>query len=263
MNITKENIYGYIGSLVFCVIILLILWISVLKTIIPTEEEGILLNFGDINEASGMFEPRNMEDNNNIPVEPATPEIFPQAPAPEVAITQNIEQTASVDAENKKKEEEQKRLAEVERKRKEEEQKRQQAINNQVAGAFSTGNTQSQGQGTGTTGQGIQGSSQANSNSGAGSGVDGYGDFSLTGRSLGPGGLPRPAYSIQEEGLIVIDITVNKNGNVILATIGKGTNIDNKTMRESALEAAKKTKFNAISGNEDQSGKITYKYYLR
>ncbi len=266
MNLTKEKIYGYIGSLLLCALLLLMLWFSVLKTIVPAGEEGVLVNFGNVDEASGTFEPGNSGDNvSEVPVKPVVepvPESHskPTPPTPQTAITQNLEQTAAIEAEKKKKEEA-KRQAEAERKRKEEEQRRQQAISNQVAGAFGAGNTQSSGQGTGN-GSGNQGSPQGNSSQGANSGVGGYGDFSLSGRSLGPGGLPRPAYSIQEEGIIVIDITVDKNGNVILATIGKGTNIDNSTMRQSALDAAKKAKFNTISGNENQSGKITYRYKL-
>jgi TonB family protein len=251
MNLTREKIYGYTGSLIFCAIVFAILWFSVLKTIIPSQEEGILVNFGNVDEAAGLFEPQNTGNNgDNVSVEPETPKIStPATPStPRTVISQNNEQTVSIDTEKKKKEEE---------------QKRQQAINKQVAGAFGAGATSaSAGQGTGS-GQGNQGSLQGNSDHGANSGIGGYGDFSLAGRSLGPGGLPRPSYSIQEEGMIVVDITVNKNGNVILATIGKGTNIDNATMRQSALEAAKKAKFNAIPGNENQSGKITYRYYLK
>ena len=58
----------------------------------------------------------------------------------------------------------------------------------------------------------------------------GYGSFNLNGRSIGAGGLPRPAYTIQEEGRIVINITVDPKGNVIFAEIGKGTNIDNGSL---------------------------------
>ena len=85
--------------------------------------------------------------------------------------------------------------------------------------------------------------------------------FSLAGRSLSE--LPRPTVSIQEEGNIVVDITVNTDGNVISAAIGKGTTINDVRVRESALEAAKKAKFNSISGTVNQSGTITYRYSLR
>jgi len=282
MNITKENIYGYTGSLIFCLLLMLLLMCTVLKTVIPSQDGGgILVKFGNVDVASGTFVSAGTP-GPAIP-SPPTPPVSPKTPVSPTPITQNLEQTVSIDAENKKKaaeklraeQEEQKRLAE-ERKRKEEEQKRQQAINNQMAGAFGSGNTQSSGQGigtpgqgtgagqgTGTSGQGIQGSPQGNSTYGANSGVGGYGDFSLAGRSLGAGGLPRPAYSVQVEGIIVIDIVVDKNGNVISNMIGKGTTISDLTMRQSAQEAAKKAKFNVISGNENQSGKITYRYYLR
>jgi TonB family protein len=66
-----------------------------------------------------------------------------------------------------------------------------------------------------------------------------------------------------EYGTIVIDITVDPKGNVIFAGIGKGTNIGNTSMRQSAIDAAKRTKFNNISGNNNQSGTITYKYTLK
>lgn len=87
--------------------------------------------------------------------------------------------------------------------------------------------------------------------------------FNLNGRSLGPGGLPHPAYTIQEEGKIVINITVNPQGRVIFAEVGRGTNIDNASMRQSALEAARRATFNSISGANNQSGTITYVYKLK
>ncbi|MDR2388444.1 MAG: TonB family protein [Tannerellaceae bacterium] len=92
--------------------------------------------------------------------------------------------------------------------------------------------------------------------------MGGYGTFNLNGRSIGSGGLPRPEYSVQEEGRIVINITVDPKGNVIFAEIGKGTNIDNSSLRQSALNAARKAKFNTISGSNNQSGTITYNYRL-
>jgi TonB family protein len=88
----------------------------------------------------------------------------------------------------------------------------------------------------------------------------GYGSFNLNGRSVGSGGLPRPSYSGMEEGRIVINITVDPNGNVIKAEIGRGTSIDTPSMRKSALDAARRAKFNKIQGDNNQIGTITYNY---
>jgi TonB family protein len=61
----------------------------------------------------------------------------------------------------------------------------------------------------------------------------------------------------------VIDITVDPKGNVISAQIGKGTNIDTPSMRNSALKAARQAKFNSINGANNQRGTITYRYRLQ
>lgn len=151
------------------------------------------------------------------------------------------------------------RQAEAERRRQAEEQrKKEQAIRDRVAGAFGKNNSS---QGTGKTTTGNQGSPLGNADRGANKGV-GTG-FSLSGRSIGAGGLPHPAYTVQEEGRIVVNIVVDPAGNVIAADIGKGTNIDNASMRRSAVEAARRAKFNSIEGTNNQSGTITYMFRLK
>ena len=45
MKLNKDDIYGLVGSLVFHLILLLILAFTVLKTVVPDEEGGILVNF--------------------------------------------------------------------------------------------------------------------------------------------------------------------------------------------------------------------------
>ncbi len=275
MKYNKEKIYGFTGSTIFCLLILILLYFTILKTAAKTGEEGILVNFGNVDLASGTFEPRYQgESREVIPQEETAPPVQqPQhqpAEAPAV-ITQNNEETIAINASKKKEEErkqreaavaEQRRITEA-RQKAEAEQRRRDAINSQVSGAFGTGTSNQSSQGTGTSGSGNQGSTQGNSDTGAYTGVGGYGEFALNGRSLGSGGLPRPNYSVQEEGRIVINITVDPKGNVILAEIGRGTNIDNDSMRRSALEAARKAKFNSITGSNNQSGTITYKYNLK
>ncbi len=278
MKFDKNDVIALIGSIVFHLAILLLLYFTVLKTIVPEEDSGIMVNFGNVNLAAGQFEPRGEPASSDMTAAPP-PQSAPPTPREEM-ITQDMEESVSLT--NKKKEEERKkkekkeqdevrrkeaeqRKAEVERKKQADEQRRkEQAIRDRVAGAFgSSGGSENCNQGDATSGSGNQGSPFGNSDSGANEGVGGIGSFNLNGRSIGAGGLPRPAYTIQEEGRIVINITVDPRGNVIMAEIGKGTNIDHATMRKSALEAARKAKFNSIQGTNNQSGTITYRYSLR
>ena len=92
--------------------------------------------------------------------------------------------------------------------------------------------------GTGTTGFGLEGSPTGNSSEGKSSGVGGYGTFDLNGRSLGSGGLPMPVYNVQDEGRVVVTITVNPAGQVISTSINKRTNTVNASLRKAAEEAA-------------------------
>lgn len=281
MKLNKDDIYGLTGSLIFHAIIFLVLWMTVLKAEIPEDDGGILVNFGNVDASAGTFEPKYT--GQELPQETTTtppPAAKPVEEVKEELVTQDLEESVSLNEEkkkkeeNKKKEEEEKRRIEeekerqrqieAEKKRKAEEQrKKEQAIKDKIAGAFGIGSAEGNNQGDAGEGSGNQGSPFGNSDHGANEGVGGYSSFNLNGRSIGAGGLPRPAYTIQEEGRIVIDITVNPKGDVISASIGRGTNIDNASMRKSALDAARRAKFNSISGANNQSGTITYLYKLK
>jgi len=169
-------------------------------------------------------------------------------------------------ARREREENERRQREENERKQREEEQRRQEAaISNQVGGAFDRGSQQGQGQSDMAANTSNPGNPFSNSNTGTGAGGTGSSpSFNLSGRTLvGSGGLPRPSYTERVEGRIVINITVDPNGNVILADIAlRGTNIDNASMRNNALDAAKRAKFNKIQGTNNQSGTITYNYRL-
>ncbi len=80
--------------------------------------------------------------------------------------------------------------------------------------------------------------------------------FSLAGRKLlVPPVLPK---NISEEGTVVVEIVVDKNGNVIKAEAnGRGTNTNSSNLKTIARQAAYATKFN-VSGNEgEQKGTLT------
>ena len=136
------------------------------------------------------------------------------------------------------------------------------AVAKKIAGAFGKG-TQMGNKGTGTTGFGLEGSPTGNSSEGKSSGVGGYGTFDLNGRSLGSGGLPMPVYNVQDEGRVVVTITVNPAGQVISTSINKRTNTVNASLRKAAEEAARKARFNQVDGVNNQTGTITYYFKLK
>lgn len=76
--------------------------------------------------------------------------------------------------------------------------------------------------------------------------------------------LPKPKYTGNEEGVIVVKVTVDKEGLVVAAeVIARSSNTDNPELIAAARAAALQAKFNADSNAiEDQSGTITYRFVL-
>ncbi|MDR0413120.1 MAG: TonB family protein [Dysgonamonadaceae bacterium] len=259
MKVTKEQISGFTGSAICCLIVVLILSFLFLQTEINTQEEGTLVNFGTVDWAEGTVEPKPETDSGQVPREENIPDPVKTPPV----ITQNTEQTAAVDVPEKKTPERDKQPTEQER-REAADIARKEAINRQMSGAFGAGETAKGNEGTASAGAGNQGSTQGNAPVGSYAGTGGIGDFDLSGRSLRGGGLQRPSYEVQEEGTIAVEITVDSKGNVIHAEIRlRGTNIENANMRKAALDAARKTTFNAIRETQNQVGTITYRYSLK
>jgi TonB family protein len=110
-----------------------------------------------------------------------------------------------------------------------------------------TGDTNSSNYGQGGSGGGSQGS-----------GVS----FNLSGRTSSS--LPKPKYPGNDEGAVVVKITVDKFGNVTAAEPGgQGTTIMNQKFWEEAKQAALKAKFNPDNNAAAyQQGTITYRFVL-
>ena len=82
----------------------------------------------------------------------------------------------------------------------------------------------------------------------------------LSGRSI-TGSLPKPVSSNNVTGTVVVTIEVDASGKVISAKAGaKGTNTYDTELWNAAVTAAKKTRFNGISGSTVQTGTITYNF---
>lgn len=235
----------------------------------PQEESGVPVMLGDAPQASGWSDP-SLVEVEAMPDEPSVP----QEHAEQELLTQDLEETVSLTPENnppkkvEKPEKTEAEKAEEERRRAEaqaEKQRREaeEAARRRVAGAFGKG-AKMESRGQATEGKGLQGSPAGNAETGAPTGVGGfYGEFNLGGRSIGRGGLPRPVYNVQDEGRVVVTITVNPAGHVIATEINKQTNTVNPALRKAAEDAARKARFNAVDGVTNQIGTITYYFNLK
>ena len=289
----KHRITGLIGTLVLHVLVLVFLLLVAISKPKMQEEGGVPVMLGNMEMAQGNADPYTLTDVDvldepQLSTEATVPEPVPETPVKSNMITQEDEPTIAVPkketpkptpkiekvkkkpvqkepvkpkekTEAEKKAEAEKLAAE---KKAAEQKAAAEAAAKKIAGAFGKG-TQTGSKGTGTTGDGIQGSPTGNSSEGQSSGVGGYGTFDLNGRSLGSGGLPMPVYNVQEEGRVVVTITVNPAGQVIHTSINKRTNTANAALRKAAEDAARKARFNAVSGVNNQTGTITYYFKLK
>lgn len=256
MILTKSENLGILGTILVHALLISYLMLFGFEKKESKEEEGLLVNFGNIDEAAGLFEPAG-EAAEPIKSEPlpvlesseTDKELISQDQEKSVSLTEKKKKDADL---NQRKLEDQAKLKELQNLR--EQEQKAAAIRSQAASAFGKGTGSGSSQGSSTSGSGNQGMI---------TGGSGYGQFSLNGRSI-HGGLPRPSYAIQEEGTVVVQIIVNPKGAVTNATIAlKGTNTDNAALRSAALSAAKQARFNAIEGNQVQSGTITYHFRLK
>lgn len=74
--------------------------------------------------------------------------------------------------------------------------------------------------------------------------------------------IPKPNYNSKDEGIVVVDIWVDKKGNVTKAIAGsRGTTTTNQSLWKLAVDAAKRAKFDVkADAPEEQKGQITYNF---
>jgi TonB family protein len=120
-----------------------------------------------------------------------------------------------------------------------------------------TGSVKYTGQGKGT-GNGTGGGVGNGTGNGIGDGIS----FSLEGRNFVS--LPKPDYNYQVDGTVVVEITVDQNGNVINAIPGvKGSNTLDDYLLQAAKKAALKAKFDKKADSPIQKGQIKYHFVLQ
>jgi outer membrane biosynthesis protein TonB len=295
----KARAAGYLGSGGSGLILFLVLFFSYIITPIPPYPEGgggggmdIEVNLGYEDYGLGMVQQPDLTMPDFS--EQKAPQVSPVEEKPEEIIAQDQEETATVTTQTKtpkKKtpkvsaQQPQKEVAETPKPVVE----KPKTVNKSAlykptsnVGSTSQGNTKGAGdqgdpdglQSSAVYGKGGKGGSGPGSGGGTGGGVgkgigDGIGDgvgpgvsFSLTGRSMIL--MKKPEFTIQKEGIVVVEITVDKTGKVISATPGKqGSTVTDKVLYEAAKKAALESKFNLKNDAPDfQVGKITYHFKL-
>lgn len=266
----KERIKGIIGTIVFHVVLLILLiLIKLIPMPIPQEEDGggILINFGNSETGSGEEVPQSME--NSTPTPPQPSQVTPVKN--DNVVTQDVEQTIAI-----KKQKKDSKKPPVDKpvvknnpqpttQTEERPQQKPKALftgnnNNNVTSQGNTGGIGDQGDPKGNPF--TQGNSQiGGGDNPLGAGGDGIG-LSMAGRKITK--YPTITDNSQKTGRVVVNIKVDKNGNVIYAEATRiGSTTDDSYLFSLAVKAAYQTKLNAISDNEDQFGKMTFTFKVK
>lgn len=270
MTFHKSEIQSAIATAIICVIILLILFFCGMTATVDQSNEGVMIALGVYEDGYGEQMPADMPtQSDEIESAPSTPTASESQINEEDLITQE-EQSVAIDNEKKKKEQE-----EINRRREEEHQKRleeQRERERKVEEERIKAQKQAEEQAAKDKANSMVGNAFKPKGSGSGQTVNdtqqgkpiGFGTQNGVGWSLEgwepDGKLHSPSYSGNQEGQIVVNIRVDNTGRVTSASIAKGTDISDETLRKAAIEAAMKNRF--TKGDRVAYGTLTYKFTL-
>jgi hypothetical protein len=286
-KLPSERVKGLAGTaLIYIVVFAILLLFGFSMPVIPPPEEGILVNFGTDETGIGLIEPSppaqeqvsapatavSAVNSNEEPLltqnneeAPVVKKIDPEAEKKRLEkIETNRKHREEVEAERLRKEQE-----ETERKKIEADQKRQSVIMNRTKNALAN----SKNAGTTSTGEGITGGagnqgvptgSVDSRNHAIGSGTgDSLISYALEGRGVQK--LPHPKYDYQGEGIVVVEVSVDRTGKVIQAIPGvKGSSTLDDYLLKVAKDAAMLATFEVKNDAPlVQKGTITYTFKLK
>jgi TonB family protein len=284
----KERSKSFALSLLVHGILFLILLFSFLRTQIPPfgGGGGSLSNLGLIEIANGDVP--LISENQTIEPVPVQPAPQPKVEEEKIVTQDNEEAPPIVEKKEIKKEPKKKPVINVttpiKTKPKEQPVKPVQKVDPISLYKGKSNNVTSQG--NSQTGKGDQGNPNGDPNalytgkngsgSGPGSGTgsgggdgDGKGPGKGSGISFSLGGrtsvsLSKPFDNSQETGKVVVDITVDKYGNVVTANAGgRGSTTTSTHLYKKAREAALKAKFSPNPEVEEQRGTITFVFLVQ
>ena len=244
----KDKGIAIVGTIVFHALAVLVLFLMAFKTPLPLPgEEGVEVDLGMMDQGMGNLQPE-------------TPAI-PMAAQPQQETSKNEEDIVTQNDDE----------AHALEKPKTTKPKQEQPTEtpkptvNQRA-LFKGSNNPQAGGSEGITGQpgdqgkpnGLAGIKQYDGQGGKGNGTG----YDLGGR--GAKSLHRPSDDFTEEGVVVVDIWVDRAGKVMRAEVArKGTTLINNDMRQKAIQAALRSTFASDpNAPEEQHGTITYIFVI-
>ena len=245
----KDKGIAAAGTIIVHALIVLVLFLMAFRTPLPLPgEEGVEVDLGMMNQGMGNIQPER----------PAIPEAAQpqqqQNKSEEDIVSQNDEEAPAIEKPKVTKPQQETKPAEQPKPTANPRAMYQGSSNPQAGGSEGiTGQPGDQG-----NPNGLAGVRQYDGNGGQGNGTG----YDLGGR--GAKSLHRPDDDFSEEGKIVVDIWVNRTGQVVRAEVAtKGTDIINSAMRQKAIQAAKRSSFAADSdAPEEQHGTITYTFVI-
>jgi hypothetical protein len=282
----SDKYYATIATVTFHALLLLLFILYKIITPLPPFDPtgggglGVELNFGDSEDGMGLTNPDQLSAPNK-------PQPAPQSQKAPL-LTSEIEEDNFVETPKPKKERVIKELKREDNGPKITKQEdpapvvKKEALYPGKKGGNegNTGKAGNQGQQDGTdpfssvykgkAGSGGEGGEGGGKGKGKG---PGEGDFDGIGKSPSGGpkaylvggkavNLSKPAYTSENSGIVVVDIIVNRDGQVIKAIAGaRGTRIQDANLFQQAEAAARKSKFSANpDGPEKRIGTITYNF---
>ena len=266
---TQSHIIASVGTVLSMCLVFLLLWWLQIKAPLLTEDEGIVVAFGEAEDGGGMPDVRPLDAVTQVeqipapaaPARPSNNDLLVQDDEESLALAKQAEEDAKRRAEEeelirKRKEEEARVEAERVAKEKalaEQRAKQQEAIDKakQLAALFGQAGT--------AEGANAENASEFNT---AGIKGDPVGVKSVGGtngvtaivRGRKPLQLPKPGNTFTQEGTVKVQIWVDVKGIVTNAKVIEGV-VDRST-QQLAIKAALQSKFS--EGDTPQIGVITY-----
>lgn len=273
----KDKWKALAGTLFFHAVILLIFVLMVFTNPDPpmfSDNAGVEVNFGYMEDGMGEVQPEPDKDLMTTTPQKEKQEEVKQEE--KELITQDVEEAPEIMKKEVPKKEVKKNTVIVEKPKKE--QPKQPVVDQSAlykpkkkGGEGETGKPGDQGIEEGSLLSKTHGNNMGTGDHGDGTGKDGNGgngdgtgvSFTLADRSMRLA--PRLTDQSQEQGKVVIDITVDKQGNVVTASgPGRGSTTSSANLVRKAKEAAMKSKFSpSPQGVEEQRGTITFVFILR